>query len=154
MSKSSAFLSFSVFSFLAWMAAMPSIALADSGATLDFESAWIRAVPPASPVMAGYVTVINRGNGESILDAVESAAFDAVEIHEMRDVDGVMRMRPLPDIRIEPSRQVALAPGGNHLMLFRPKRDLVPGEMIELTFVFRDGSRRAVNFEVRTTAAP
>jgi hypothetical protein len=59
-----------------------------------------------------------------------------------------------PDIRIEPSRQVALAPGGNHLMLFRPKRDLVPGEMIELTFVFRDGSRRAVNFEVRTTAAP
>jgi copper(I)-binding protein len=121
---------------------------------LDIEGAWIRLAPPGSPVMAGYAGLRNRGAGEVVIDAVESEAFGAIEMHEMRDLGGVMRMRPLTQIRVEPDQRVSLAPGGMHLMLFRPVRELAAGDTAELEFVLRDGTRRRATFLVRAAESP
>lgn len=134
--------------------AAPASVQADSAAPLAFEGAWIRSAPAASPVMAGYVVILNPGEGESVIDAVNSEDFGAVEIHEMREVRGVVRMRPLQQLQVEPGQRVALAPGGLHLMLFRPQRALQVGDVTELVFEFRDGSRRAVDFTVRDADLP
>lgn len=82
--------------------------------------AWIRPAPPNAPVRAGYARIENHGEVEVVIDAARSEAFDAVEIHEMHVVDGMMRMRPVPQLRLPPHESVILAPGGLHLMLFRP----------------------------------
>jgi copper(I)-binding protein len=119
------------------------------GDTLQFTDAWIREAPPASPVMAGYVSIANTGNGEILIDDVESKQFGGADIHEMREVGGVMRMRPVRQLQVEPGQVVKLEPGGLHLMLFQPAAPLKAGDHATLEFLLSDGTRRAVEFEVR-----
>ena len=137
---------------LAFSFLLPAAVQAQQADATGFDDAWIRAVPPGSPVMAGYVQIHNGGSTEMLVDSASSDAFGAIEIHEMRDVNGVMRMRPLPELRIEPGLRIALAPGGKHLMLFRPQRELAVGERVDIVFALRDGSQRRVSFEVRAPA--
>jgi copper(I)-binding protein len=119
---------------------------------LRFEGAWIREAPPASPVMAGYVAISNGGKGEVLIDDVESKQFGGADIHEMREINGMMRMRPVPQLRIEPDQTVKLQPGGLHLMLFQPVAALKAGDHATLEFVLSDGTKRAVEFEVRAAS--
>ena len=51
-----------------------------------------------------------------------SPAFGEVSLHETRIVDGVSRMRALPELRIAPGDSAVLKPGGMHLMLMQPQR--------------------------------
>lgn len=125
----------------------PAFVQADD--TLEFTDAWIREAPPAAPVMAGYVSIANRGNGKVLIDDVESPQFGGADIHEMREVGGMMRMRPVRQLQVEPGQVVKLEPGGLHLMLFQPAAVLKPGDRATLEFVLADGTRRAVEFEVR-----
>ena len=119
---------------------------------LRFADAWIREAPPASPVMAGYVAIENTGKTEVLIEDVESKSFSSGEIHEMREISGMMRMRPVPQLRIEPDQVVKLQPGGLHLMLFQPTVPLKSGDKATLEFLLSDGTRRAVEFEVRPAA--
>ena len=130
-------------------ALVPACVQAGDDETLHFSGAWIREAPPASPVMAGYVEIENAGKGEVLIDDVESKSFAGGEIHEMREINGMMRMRPLGQLRLEPGQRVALAPGGLHLMLFQPTVPLKAGDTATLEFLLADGTRRAVEFEVR-----
>lgn len=119
---------------------------------LNASDAWIRTPPPGSPVMAGYVTLSNTGKREVRFAKVESSSFGAIEIHEMRELDGLMRMRPVPEIVMQPGDTLALEPGGLHLMLFRPGVELVEGAKVELNLVFDVGGTQAIEFEVRDDA--
>ena len=114
--------------------------------------AWIRTPPPGSPVMAGYVTLSNTGKREVRFAKVESPGFGAIEIHEMRELDGLMRMRPVPEIVVQPGDTMALEPGGLHLMLFRPSVELVEGTKVELNLVLDAGGSQSIEFEVRDDA--
>lgn len=142
---------------LLWLYAPPAAVKATDPAkaatSLEFRAAWIRAAPPSSPVMAGYVTLVNPSRRQLTILRAESPAFGTVEMHEMRTVDGVMRMRPLAQLRIDPETRVALAPGATHLMLMRPVRQLQVGEHAEITFVLDDGTHRTIDFEVRPASA-
>lgn len=131
------------------MAVLPAGVQAGEHAQVEFRDAWIRVAPPSSPVMAGYVTIVNPGRSEARILRIESPAFGAVELHEMRTHDGVMRMRPVPQLSIAPGAMVELAPGGTHLMLSRPAREWHAGDRAELVFVLADGERRSVEFELR-----
>jgi copper(I)-binding protein len=118
-------------------------------AELAVRDAWIRAAPPAAPVRAGYVVIENPDRREVVIDAVRSDAFGAIEIHEMRDVDGVMRMRRVPSLTLEPGRSVSLQPGGLHLMLFRPAVPLPPGERASIGFFAGEAEVARAEFVVR-----
>lgn len=134
------------------LGALAPVAVQAQGALLAFEQAWIRAAPPASPVMAGYVSIRNPGRTEVSVASVESDAFASAELHEMRMVGQVMRMRPLRLLPIEPETLVKLEPGGLHLMLMQPSRELAAGDRVELTFVLGDGRRQVVLFDVLADA--
>lgn len=108
---------------------------AAGSAALSVSEGWIRAAPPQAPVRAGYALLENTGRREVVIDAVRSEAFGAIEIHEMREVDGVMRMRRVPQLRIEPGARLALEPGGLHLMLFRPTAALAPDADVEIVLL-------------------
>lgn len=120
--------------------------------SLVFEQAWIRAAPPSSVVMAGYVRILNLGAVDASIESVASDAFGAVHLHEMREVDGVMKMRSIEALSVAAGESVALAPGGLHLMLMRPTASLDAGDRVQVEFVLKDGSRQRVDFEVRSDA--
>ncbi len=96
----------------------------------EVTSAWSRLAPPTAPVLAGYLTLANRGDETLVLSGARSASFERVELHSMSMDNGVMRMRKLERVEIEPGRTLELAPGGKHLMLIGPKRPFAAGERI------------------------
>jgi copper(I)-binding protein len=130
------------------LAALAPAAVQAQAALLEFDQAWIRAAPPATPVMAGYVSIRNPGLTEVSVASVESETFATTELHEMRMVGQVMRMRPLRSLPVEPEMVVKLEPGGLHLMLMQPVRELAVGDRVEVTFVLADGRRQPVVFDV------
>jgi len=60
-----------------------------------------------------------------------------------------MQMRKADGITIAAGGMATLQPGGNHLMMIGLKRDLVPGEVIDLTLGFQNGQTTTVRAVVK-----
>ena len=113
-------------------------------------AAWSRLAPPSAPVLAGYLTIENQGEQTLVLSGASSAAFERVELHSMSMDGGVMRMRKLERVEIEPGETLELAPGGQHLMLIGPKRIFAAGERISVEIGFCAGKPALrIELEVR-----
>lgn len=135
------------------------LAGATSGASaqpsdIAVSQAWTRAAGATAPTAAGYMTLRNRGASPDRLVGAETPAARAVEIHEQRMEDGVMRMRPLPGgIALPPGETVTLGPGGLHLMLVGPTRAFARGERVPLTLRFERAGEVAVELAVEAAGA-
>lgn len=117
---------------------------------IEVTAPWLRQPVMPGGVAGGYLTVHNAGAQADRLLAVETQAAERVEIHEMQDVDGVMRMRQLEDgLPIPAGGEVALAPGGYHLMLMSTRTDLAAGQQVAATLVFEHAGRVPVQFDIR-----
>lgn len=122
-------------------------AVADSA--IVARDAWVREAPPGAPVLAAYFTLENPGSKADKLVAVLCPDFDKIEIHATEIRAGVARMIALDALPIPPHAMVKLAPGGQHLMLHRPRRALAAGMNIKLELRFDSGTRLTVLAPVR-----
>jgi copper(I)-binding protein len=109
------------------------VAAAPSGITA--EHAWARATPPNAQAAAAYVTLTDQGPADSLVGASTPIAGLA-EIHRSMEEGGVMKMRPIPSLALEPGKPVALAPGGYHIMLTQLKQPLKQGDHFPVTLTF------------------
>ncbi|HEY5612648.1 MAG TPA: copper chaperone PCu(A)C [Lysobacter sp.] len=110
---------------------------------------WVRMPPMAMPMMAGFGRIENRCTTPVVIVGVSSPAFGDTSLHETRIVDGVSRMRALPELRIAPDSVAILKPGGLHLMFMQPRAALKPGSRIVVEFVLQDGGILRGEFEAR-----
>jgi periplasmic copper chaperone A len=110
---------------------------------------WIRLPPVAMPMMAGFLRIENSCAQAAVVVSAESLAFGEATIHETREVDGVNKMREVPQLRIEPGKAVELKPGGMHLMLYRPYEALKEGDEAVIVLKLQDGRSIPVTFTVR-----
>ncbi|MDE2407787.1 MAG: copper chaperone PCu(A)C [Xanthomonadaceae bacterium] len=139
-----------------WIAALCLLAGSAMAGKADVRvvEAWSRAVPAVAPVAGGFLTVVNDGDVDDRLLRVESDIAQRVELHQMRNDGGVMRMRALPEGAVVPAHgKLELKPGGYHLMLIKPRRALVEGGHFEATLVFQRAGRVPATFEVRALGA-
>lgn len=115
--------------------------------------AWVRMpagnVPAKTLPMAGFGRIVNRCPTPATIVSVRSPSFGSVELHETRVVDGISRMRPVPQLRLAPDGAAVLKPGGMHLMLMRPGAPLKPGSKVVVEFVLAGGGTLLGEFEVR-----
>ena len=115
---------------------------------------WLRQPPPSAHVSGGYLRIDNPGAEADRLVAVETDAAERVEIHQMEEVDGVMRMREVEGgLEIPAGAQVALQPGGYHLMLMGAREGLEAGQQVDAVLVFERAGRVEVTFDVRPPGA-
>lgn len=99
---------------------------------------------------AAYMTLVNRADEPDMLISAATDAVEVVELHNNEiDENGVMRMRPVESIEIPAKGEVALAPGGYHVMLIGLKQDLVEGATVNLTLTFENAGEREVVAEIR-----
>ena len=110
---------------------------------------WVRLGPVGMPMMAGFGRIENACAVPVTITAASSPAFASAELHETRIVDGVNRMRHLPELRIAPDATAVLKPGGMHLMLMRPNAPLKVGSKVVVSFTLSDGRELLGEFEVR-----
>jgi len=124
-------------------------ALAQQGA-IGIEKPWARATPGGATTAAVYMTIENKAKSEDRLTGASSDAAGKLQIHEMKVVDGVMQMRELPGgLPIPADGEVALKPGGYHVMLIDLKKPLKLGETVALTLVFEKAGKVEVAAPVR-----
>ena len=110
---------------------------------------YARAVPPGQTNSAVFMTLSNGSGEEHALVAAESGIADAVELHNHVMDGGMMRMRRMERIDLGAGETVTLEPGGMHVMFIGLARQLEPGQQVELTLIFDDGSRTRLEVPVR-----
>ena len=113
---------------------------------------WVRMPPGRMPMMAGFGRIVNPCPMPAKIVSARSPSFGSVELHETRLVDGVSRMRPVPELRLAPDGSAVLKPGGMHLMLMQPTAVLKPGSRVVVEFVLAGGGTVLGEFEVRKPA--
>ncbi len=119
-----------------------------SGDPIVVRDAWIREPPPRSPA-AGYLVIENRGGAPVALVAATTEAAGQTEIHVMEYKDDRMTMRQVSELQIPAGEEVALKPGGTHLMLMELRQPLRDGDEVELVLRFGDGTERRIQMPVQ-----
>jgi copper(I)-binding protein len=120
--------------------------------TAKVKDGWVRMPPMAMPMMAGFGTIENPCAVPVTIVGASSPAFGDVSLHETRVVDGVSRMRHLPELRIAPEGAATLKPGGLHLMLMQPRAPLKEGSKVVIEFALKGGGVLRGEFTVRKPA--
>ena len=119
-----------------------------TGDPIVVRDAWIREPPPRSPA-AGYLVIENRGGEPVALVAMTTQAAEQTEIHVMEYTDDRMTMRRVSELQVPAGEEVALKPGGTHLMLMELRRPLRDGDEVELVLRFGDGTERRIKMPVQ-----
>jgi copper(I)-binding protein len=123
-------------------------------ASLQIDHPWTRATPPGAGTAGGYMTIANNG-GEADRLTGGVSPLGRVEIHMMEMVDGVMKMRRLPEgLEIAAGETVELKPGGHHLMLVGLKGAIVKGSHVPLTLTFERAGEVDIELAVTPIGTP
>lgn len=131
----------------------PTESLAPAATEVQVQQAWAAPTPGGVDVSAGYLTLVNGGPAEDRLVAASSPRASRVELHEMSMDGGVMRMRAIEGGLLIPAQsEIALAPGGNHLMFFGVTQPFTLGEEIPVTLTFERTGTVDVMLPVRAAA--
>lgn len=134
--------------FAAGLTALVALSACAGKTGIGVTDPWIAEAPPGAQVMAGYLRLHNHSREALRCDGVSGSDFGAGEIHRTVVEDGRSRMLPGQQIEVAAGGSVDLAPGGLHLMLFRPQRELSSGT--RTTLVLDCGERRpSIEFIVR-----
>ena len=86
---------------------------------------------------AFYFKVENKSGKADTLLSVNSSVAKLVQMHETFKKDGMMGMRHIKVIPINPKSTLEFKPGGYHMMVMNLKEDLQKGASVEFTLRFK-----------------
>lgn len=99
--------------------------------------AWMRQVVMEGMNAGGYFEIRNGNEQDDRLLAVKADFAKLAELHETREINGMMEMAPLDSGAVVPAGGVLMfKPGGMHVMLMGMQRKTTPGEHLPVTLVF------------------
>lgn len=111
--------------------------------------AWARFSVPGMSSSGVFMDLDNHSGKDDVLLSVSSPVAMSGEVHETTEVDGVMKMRPLPQGLPLPAGKVTqLQPGKMHIMLMGLKKPLVKGTTIPVRLTFRYAKPLMLNVPV------
>ncbi len=107
------------------------------------------ATPPGAQTAGGYLTITNTGVEDDTLIGGSASFADVTQMHEMKMVDDIMKMRHLETgLAIPAGATVELTPGGLHVMFMQLTQDLKDGDSPAVTLSFAKAGDLIVNFQV------
>lgn len=128
-------------------------------AQVSVQDAWVRATVPQQKATGAFMRL--TATQDMRLVGASSPVAGVTEVHEMKLVDNVMKMRAIPALDLPAGQAVELKPGGYHIMLLDLKQPVAQGSTVPLTLVFeaKDGQRTTQELQapvraVSATAAP
>lgn len=120
-------------------------------AAVTATDAWCRPSPNGAKAGGCYVTLTAATDDR--LTGGSTPRAGSLQVHEMKTENGMMKMAELTGgLPLPAGQAVALAPGGNHLMLIGLTAPLVDGETVPLTLQFASAPAITVQAQVRQPA--
>lgn len=122
----------------------------NTSARLALADGWVRGMPPGMNMTAAYGRFVNSGDGAIEIVALESDSFASVSLHQTTTEAGTSHMKPVDVWSIEPGATAVLEPGGLHLMMMQPRRELAVGSTVKLSLTSNSG--RSYHFTLKVEA--
>ncbi|QCQ98385.1 copper chaperone PCu(A)C [Brevundimonas sp. SGAir0440] len=120
-------------------------------AAVTATDAWCRPSPNGAKAGGCYVTLTAATDDRLMGGSTPRAG--SLQVHEMKTENGMMKMAELTaGLPLPAGQAMALAPGGNHLMLIGLTAPLVAGETVPLTLQFASAPAITVQAQVRQPA--
>lgn len=115
---------------------------------LEIREGYVREMPPGQSTSAAYMKLVNTGARPVTIVAATSASAGSAEIHASSQQGGMMQMAPVARLQVPARGEVALKPGGYHLMLINLKRSFRAGDQIEVTLLDEQGASYSARLPV------
>lgn len=124
---------------------MAGVAQASS---LKIEDARIFAPLKGTNATAGYAVLTNTTTKTVVVKIDHVDSFKASELHKTIMTEGRMKMEKMEQVNIEPGKSFELKPGGNHIMLFDPLKEIKANDHLKVFFSI-DGKIEDYTFKVQ-----
>ncbi|MEP6657878.1 MAG: copper chaperone PCu(A)C [Betaproteobacteria bacterium] len=128
------------------------LAAGGASAQVTVTDAWVRGTVAGQQATGAFMTL--TATAPATLVRVDTPVAKVAAVHEMGMADGVMKMRAMPRLTLQPGKAVDLKPGGYHVMLMEIAQPLRAGETVPLTLVFEDASGKKSTVDVKATVRP
>jgi len=142
--------------FIAALLAGAAVAgIAAPGPAVQVTQAWARSTVPGQTASGVFAHL--KAPGDMRLVGVSTPAAGVAQIHERKMVGDVMQMREMAGgLALPAGADVALGPGGAHIMLLQLHQALKVGAKLplELRFVDAKGHESKLDIEVPVLAVP
>lgn len=111
---------------------------------------WVKAVDGG--MTAAFGTLQNSADSAVRVTSATTKASPTVVLHETKQQDdGGSEMREMKGgLAIPAGGKHELVPGGDHIMLMDVTKAIAPGDQVDLTLVFADGSRKTFTAPARS----
>jgi hypothetical protein len=144
---------FLVFALSAFASALEVKAHVYESGPLIVSHPWARASAPTARTGAAYMRIECAPGMKDRLLGARTPIAETATVHETTVIDGIARMRHVPEIGIAPDHPVDLAPGGMHLMLMGLKYPLKEGDLFPLVLTFEKAGDIQVDVIVESPGA-
>jgi copper(I)-binding protein len=115
---------------------------------IQVENARAHESPPTVSNGAAYMSLFNSGDETDRLISVSGDVTETIELHTHLMEDGVMKMREIDAIEVEPKAHTVLEQGGLHIMLIGLQAPLQAGQTFPLTLEFEKAGEMDIEVEV------
>ncbi len=113
--------------------------------------AWARPTLKGTRTGAVYLMLSNHGSASDRLIGVSTPVAERAEVHEDVTANGVMSMKPVPELALPAGASTAIEPGRYHIMLMGMKKTLAAGDTFPITLTFASTPPLEVSVSVTRT---
>jgi periplasmic copper chaperone A len=121
-------------------------------AEVSVTAPWVRATVPAQKSTGAYMHLLS-GSGARLV-GVSSPVASTVELHQMEMQGEMMKMRQVDGIDLPAGKGVNLASGSYHIMLVGLKRQLKPGDAVEMTLLVQGKDKKPESLTLKVPVKP
>lgn len=122
------------------------------GTALSLTKSWTKATD--KKMTGSFGELKNTSAKDITLVSGASAAAGLVELHEVKKVDGKMKMQKVDGgLVVKAGETLELKPGGNHIMLMQLKQELKAGDKVAFSVTDKDGKEYSFTSEIRESDA-
>ena len=119
-------------------------------AQVTVDKPWVRTTVAQQTVTGAFMTITSAQGGKLVSASSPIAA--SVEVHEMKMVGDVMKMRPVDALVLPAGKPVELKAGAYHMMLMGLKAPVKFGDVVPITLVIEDAAGKRQTVDVKATA--
>lgn len=117
---------------------------------IEVDDAYVRIAPPNAPATAAFMEFENEDKIDHALVSAKAYINKTTELHTHTNDNGVMKMRQVSQIDLPAGKEVALQPGGFHIMLIGLNESIQEGQKIKIDLTFEDGSTKTIMAKSRS----